>query len=204
MTVTRHPALTALLIVAGLLVGGLLVETLSRIGRAYGDTPVVAELAAGTTLDAGPIAPDLDAGPAAAPAKTPPPPADPVAHPGDALDGFGLWWKTGWPMGVLFVIGSVLVALGAHVKRLQTGKAAIVIATATAAIVAFLGAKAGGMSGAQAMAGTLSVLFGGVLWLMKPNSSTVDLSKATDAQILAMLGAAVASKPPAVTRGGPA
>lgn len=172
---------------------------------------LAAHITRATAQDAGAdrVAALYDAGPVAAPtapAAVAPPaapaPADPVAHPGDAFDGFRLWLKTGWPMAVLFAIGSVLIALGARVKRLQTGKAAIAIATVTAAIVAFLGAKAGGMSGAQAMSGTLSVLLGGVLWYMKPNQATLDLSKATPEQIETALLAA--NKPPAFPAGPPA
>jgi hypothetical protein len=158
-----------------------------------------AELAAAVDAGQPPVAPP----PSLPVAATPKPPADPVAHPGDALDGFRLWLKTGWPMAILFALGSVLVALGARVKQLQKGKAAIVTATATAAIVAFLGAKAAGMSGAQAMSGTLSVLLGGVFWFMKPNQATLDLSTATPDKIAAALIAA--NKPPAFpTSGGPA
>lgn len=195
MTLTRHPLLSALLLVACLIAGALAVESLVRIHDVYAEGPPAA-------IDAGQPAAALDAGPAAASDKPAlPPPADPVATPTAAIDGFRLWLKTGWPFAMLFCIGSALIAAGARIKRLRTGKAAIAIGTAVAAITVILTAKAAGMSNAQSVAGAMNVLLGGFMWAAWPNRSTVDLSTATPAQIAEALAAA--QKPPAFPPANP-
>jgi hypothetical protein len=152
-----------------------------------GAARVAAEYAA--AVDAGQPAPD--GGPVAATDKPAlPPPADPVAAPGQALDGVKLWLKTGWAYAVLFVVGSLLIAAGARFQRLRTGKYAVWMGTGIAAILAILGAKAGGMSDAQSVAAAMQVGMGGIMWALWPNRSTIDLSTATPEQIAAALAAA--------------
>jgi hypothetical protein len=166
---------------------GLLAFCLLALTGARGDAgpPDPAALDAGLAL--------VDAGPVAAPEV--PIPTDPVTAPGDALEAFRLWWRTGWVYAILWGVASVLVAVSTRVKRLQTGKAAVITGTLIATLVTVLTAKAAGMADAAAIAAGFHVLAAGGFWLLKKNAATVDLSTATPEQIAAALAAA--NKPPA-------
>jgi general stress protein CsbA len=171
----------------------LALSLLVTVQRASGDAgpPDVAALDAGLA-----IAPEDAVDPAPpATAPAPPLPADPVASPGDALDGFRLWFKTGWAWGVAFVLASLLLAASARIKYLRTGWRVVVVGTLSAMATVALTAKASGMTDAQAVAGTLYVAGLGAMWLLRKNASTVDLSTATPEQIQAALLSA--GKPPA-------
>lgn len=199
MPVTISPIrLRYLLVVVAFVafVSAMLLRTAIVQAEDAGAARAAAELAAAVDAGAPPI---VDAGTAAVPA--PPLPADPAAAPGDALDGFRLWWRTGWVYAVLFGIGSLLIGLGARVTYLRTGKAAIALGTAIAAVVAVLAGKLAGVSDAQAVAGALNVVLAGVFWVLWPNRSTVDLSTATPEKIAAALQAA--NKPPAFPAAAP-
>lgn len=160
----------------------------------------VADVDAGSSFDAGPY---RTAAPPAAAAPEQPKAPVPTSSPTEAMDGFRLWLKQGgWTQAILFAIACLLVAASTYVKRLRTGKAAILVGTAVAAISAVLVALAAGLSNAQAVAGALHVAMGGVMWALWPNKSTLDLSTATPQQIAAALQAA--GKPPAFPVAPPA
>ena len=111
MPVTISPIrLRYLLVVVAFVafVSAMLLRTAIVQAEDAGAARAAAELAAAVDAGAPPI---VDAGTAAAPA--PPLPADPAAAPGDALDGFRLWWRTGWVYAVLFGIGSQVLVLDA-------------------------------------------------------------------------------------------
>lgn len=196
-TFTRSRLGFVVFLFAMLIAGWLAVRSIAAgFGLAYGDD-------AGQIIDAGPI-PTVDAGPPAnidhGPAtnrEAPPAPSDPVAHPGDAINGFRLWWGTSWVYGVAFGVCSLLIALGARVKYLRTGWRAIGVGTAVAAIIAALTAKVAGLSDAQVVAAALNVMMIGAVWLLHRNQSTIDLSTATPDQITAALMAAAVDKVPA-------
>lgn len=166
-----------------------------------GGPPVAADV--GASAAPGYMAPEHAVAPAAATAEQPKVSAPaPTSSPSEAIDGFRLWLKQGgWTQAILFGTACLLVAASAYVKRLRTGKAAILVGTALAAIVTVLGAMAAGLNNAQAVAGALYVAMGGVMWAVFPNRATVDLSTATPQQIAAALAAA--DKPPAFPSGAP-
>lgn len=108
MTLTRHPALTALFLAACLVAGALMVEALARIGMAYGADPiaVTAGPAPAVALDAG-----LDA--------EPPPPADKLPDP--ARDQSAAWQavQAGRKTGGLWLAVAMLVAMAAKAYRVR-------------------------------------------------------------------------------------
>lgn len=108
MTLTRHPALTALFLAACLVAGALMVEALARIGMAYGDDPIA-------VIDAGPApAVALDAGLDAAP-----PAADKLPDP--ASDPSAAWQavQAGRKTGGLWLAVAMLVAMAAKAYRVR-------------------------------------------------------------------------------------
>lgn len=107
MPLTRHPLLSALLVVCCLVAGALLVQTIARIGIAYGDGPPVA-----VALDAG--HPAVDAGPEPVDtAKLP----DPLTAPEDSLGVVNEARKTGslWLAAIL----ALIMAGKAYVRRMM-------------------------------------------------------------------------------------
>ena len=82
MTLTRHPALSAAFVLACLVAGALMVQSIAWIALAFGDAGVVA-IDAGVPLDAG-----LDA----APVPDPPPP---VAAPAPSTSDLLALWRGG-------------------------------------------------------------------------------------------------------------
>ncbi len=177
--------------------------TLLSVQRSRGDDgpPPVSVIDAGLVQPTSAASTTIDPPAVPAASEQPKQPA-PTSSPSEAIDGFRLWLKQGgWTQAVLFAIACLLVAASANVKRLRTGKAAILVGTALAAIVTVLGAMAAGLTNAQAVAGALYVAMGGVMWAVFPNRATVDLSTATPQQIAAALAAA--DKPPAFPVTGP-